>query len=144
DFGPAMIGAFQSASSQGIPIVAYGGVPGPDGADSVVSQVASDFCDDGYRMAEAANEALGGAGQVAFFTGTPGNPQGEGWMTCAEEWFGENAPDIQVANRSNTDWSQQGTFSAASALISSGTQVDAILYDYATQTVNIVEAYKQA
>ena len=65
-------------------------------------------------------------------------------MTCAEEWFGENAPDITVANRSNTDWSQQGTFSAASALISSGTQVDAILYDYATQTVNIVEAYQQA
>lgn len=144
DFGPAMIGSFQAATAAGIPIVAYGGVPGPDGADAVVSQVASDFCDDGYRMAEAANDSLGGSGSVAFFTGTPGNPQGEGWMTCAEEWFSENAPDITVANRSNTDWSQQGTFSAASALISSGTQVDAILYDYATQTVNIVEAYQQA
>lgn len=144
DFGPAMIGSFQSATAAGIPIVAYGGVPGPDGKNAVVSQVASDFCDDGDRMAEAAKDSLGGSGSVAFFTGTPGNPQGEGWMTCAEKWFSENAPDIKVVNRSNTDWSQQGTFSAASALISSGTDVDAILYDYATQTVNIVDAYQKA
>lgn len=144
DFGPAMIGSFQAATSAGIPIVAYGGVPGPDGEKAVVSQVASDFCDDGDRMAQAANESLGGSGSVAFFTGTPGNPQGEGWMTCAEKWFADNAPGIKVVNRSNTDWSQQGTFSAASALISSGTDVDAILYDYATQTVNIVDAYQQA
>jgi ABC-type sugar transport system substrate-binding protein len=144
DFGSAMTSAFAAAKAQGVPIVAYGGTPGPDAKDAVLSQTASDFCDDGNRMAEAANSMLGGAGKVAFFTGTPGNPQGAGWQKCAEEWFAAKAPGITVVNKSNTDWSQQGTRAAASALISSGQKVDAILYDYSKEAVTIVETYKQA
>jgi ABC-type sugar transport system substrate-binding protein len=144
DFGPAMTSAFASAKAQGIPIVAYGGTPGAGAKDAVLSQTASDFCDDGNRMAQAAKEMLGAKGKVAFFTGTPGNPQGAGWQKCAQAWFAANAPGITVANKSNTDWSQQGTRAAASALISSGQKIDAILYDYSKETVTIAEAYKQA
>lgn len=144
DFGSAITSAFAAAKAQGVPIVAYGGTPGPDAEDAVLSQIASDFCDDGNRMAEATRGMVGDTGNVAFFTGTPGNPQGAGWQACAEEWFAANAPGLTVVNKSNTDWSQQGTRAATSALISSGQQVDAILYDYSKETVTIVEAYKQA
>ncbi len=144
DFGPAMPAAFQQATNAGIPVVAYGGIPGPDAAGAVVSQVASDFCDDGNQMAQTTARMLGNTGNVAFFTGTPGNPQGAGWQQCAESWFKENAPDIKVVNRSNTDWTEGGAVSATTALISTGQKVDAVLYDYAKQTVNIVQTYKKA
>jgi ABC-type sugar transport system substrate-binding protein len=144
DFGPAMTAAFQQATNAGIPVVAYGGIPGKDAANAVVSQVASDFCDDGNQMAQTTAKMLGDSGNVAFFTGTPGNPQGAGWQACAESWFKENAPGIKVVNRSNTDWTEGGAVSATTALISTGQKVDAVLYDYAKQTVNIVQTYKKA
>lgn len=144
DFGPAMTAAFQQATNRGIPVVAYGGIPGKDAAKAVVSQVASDFCDDGNQMAETTAKMLNDKGNVAFFTGTPGNPQGAGWQACAESWFAKNAPEMKVVNKSNTSWTEGGAVSATTALISTGKKVDAVLYDYAKQSVNIVQTYQQA
>lgn len=144
DFGAAMTAAFRQAKQRGIPIVAYGGVPGKDAVDVLVSQVASDFCDDGNQMAQAAVRMIGKTGNVAYFTGTPGNPQGAGWQACATSWFAKNAPGITVVDKSNTSWTEGGAVSATSALIATGKKVDAVLYDYAKQTVNIVQTYQQA
>lgn len=144
DFGPAMTAAFQQATNRGVPIVAYGGIPGPDATKAVVSQVASDFCDDGNQMAETTAKMLNNKGNVAYFTGTPGNPQGAGWQACATTWFEKNAPDIKVVNKGNTSWTEGGAVSATTALIATGRKVDAVLYDYAKQTVNIVQTYQQA
>lgn len=144
DFGPAMTAAYQQAQNQGVPVVAYGGIPGEDAKDAVVSQVASDFCDDGNQMAQTTAKMLGNKGNVAFFTGTPGNPQGAGWQKCAASWFEKNAPAIKVVNKSNTSWTEGGAVSATTALISTGKKVDAVLYDYAKQTVNIVQTYQKA
>lgn len=144
DFGPAMTAAYQQATNRGIPVVAYGGIPGKDATGAVVSQVASDFCDDGNQMAQTTAKMINNTGNVAFFTGTPGNPQGAGWQACATTWFQKNAPNIKVVNKSNTSWTEGGAVSATTALISTGKKVDAVLYDYAKQTVNIVQTYQQA
>jgi ABC-type sugar transport system substrate-binding protein len=144
DFGPAMTAAFQQAKAAGIPIVAFGGTPGSGAVNTVVSQVQSGFCSDGVQMAQTTKKMLGGHGNVAFFTGTPGNPQGAGWQSCATSWFSKNAPGIKVVDKSNTSWSNSGTVSATSALIATGKKIDAILYDYANQTVNIVQTYQHA
>ncbi len=144
DFGPAMTAAYQQATNAGIPVAAYGGIPGPDAKNAVVTQVASDFCADGNQMAQTTAKMLNNKGNVAYFTGTPGNPQGAGWQACATTWFAKNAPGIKVVNKSNTSWTEAGAVSATSALISSGKKVDAVLYDYAKQTVNIVQTYQKA
>jgi len=144
DFGAAMTASFQQAKAQGIPIVAFGGTPGPGAVSAVVSQVQSSFCNDGEQMAQATKKMLGGSGNVAFFTGTPGNPQGAGWESCAQTWFTQNAPGIHVVDKSNTSWTGPGTVSATSALIATGKTINAVLYDYANQTVNIVQAYQHA
>jgi ribose transport system substrate-binding protein len=144
DFGPAMTAAFQQAKAAGIPIVAFGGTPGSGAVNAVVSQVQSSFCNDGVQMAQTTDKMLNGHGNVAFFTGTPGNPQGAGWQSCAASWFTKNAPGIKVVDKSNTGWSNSGTVSATSALIATGKKIDAILYDYANQTVNIVQTYQHA
>jgi ribose transport system substrate-binding protein len=144
DFGAAMTAAYQQATAQGIPVVAYGGTPGAGAVSAVVSQVQSSFCADGDQMAQTTSTMLGGKGNVAFFTGTPGNPQGAGWETCAQSWFAKNAPGITVVDKSNTSWTGPGTVSATSALIATGKTINAILYDYANQTVNIVQTYQHA
>ena len=144
DFGPAMTAAFQQAKAAGIPIVAFGGTPGSGAVNAVVSPVQSSFCNDGVQMAQTTDKMLGGHGNVAFFTGTPGNPQGAGWQSCAASWFTKNAPGIKVVDKSNTGWSNSGTVSATSALIATGKKIDAVLYDYANQTVNIVQTYQHA
>ena len=144
DFGAAMTAAFQQAKAQGIPVVAFGGTPGPSAAGAVVSQVQSDFCNDGTQMAQTTAKMLNGSGNVAFFTGTPGNPQGAGWESCAQTWFSKNAPGIHVVDKSNTSWTESGTVSATSALIAAGKSIDAVLYDYSNQTVNIVQTYQHA
>jgi ribose transport system substrate-binding protein len=144
DFGSAMTASFQQAKAAGIPLVAFGGTPGPGANGAVVSQVQSNFCDDGVQMAQATAKMLSNSGNVAFFTGTPGNPQGAGWEGCAETWFTKNAPGIHVVNKSNTNWTESGTVSATSALIATGKPIDAVLYDYANQTVNIVQTYQHA
>jgi ABC-type sugar transport system substrate-binding protein len=144
DFGAAMTAGFQAATNAGIPVAAFGGTPGSDAVKAVLTQVQSDFCDDGTQMATTTAKMLNNTGSVAFFTGTPGNPQGAGWEKCAEQYFSQNAPGIKVVNKSNTGWSDSGTVSASSALIASGQKVDAILYDYAKETANIVLTYQKA
>jgi ribose transport system substrate-binding protein len=144
DFGAAMTASFQAAKTAGIPVAAFGGTPGPTAVNAVVTQVQSSFCGDGVQMAQTTAKMLSNHGNVAFFTGTPGNPQGAGWESCAASWFTKNAPGIKVVDKSNTGWSNSGTVSATSALISTGKKVDAILYDYANQTVNIVQTYQHA
>jgi ABC-type sugar transport system substrate-binding protein len=144
DFGAAMTPSFAQAKAAGIPVVTYAQGPGDSAKSMLISQVQTDFCDDGVQMAEATKRLLGTSGKVAYFTGTPGNPQGAGWEKCADNWFSKNAPGITVLNKSNTSWSEAGTVAATSALIASGKHVDAILYDYALQTKNIVQAYQKA
>jgi ribose transport system substrate-binding protein len=144
DFGAAMTAAFAQAKAQGIPVAAFGGTPGASANSALVTQVQSDFCNDGVQMAETTAKMLNSNGNVAFFTGTPGNPQGAGWQSCATSWFSKNAPGIHVVDTSNTDWTESGTVSATSALIATGKTINAVLYDYANQTVNIVQTYQHA
>ena len=144
DFGAAMTPSFVQAKAAGIPVVTYAQGPGSDASSVLVSQVQTNFCSDGQQMAIATVNLIGSSGNVAFFTGTPGNPQGAGWESCATAWFSAHAPGIKVVSKSNTDWSEAGTVSATSALIASGQKVNAILYDYALQTKNIVQSYQAA
>ncbi|MCW2295408.1 substrate-binding domain-containing protein [Rhodococcus erythropolis] len=144
DFGAAMTSSFAQAMAQGVPVVTFGAGPGDAGADSVVSQVEWDFCDSGERMAKVTHDELGDNANVAFFTGPAGNPQGEGWQKCAEEWFAANAPGIKVVSKTYDATTQQGARAGASALIANGQKIDAILHDYAKEANTVIETYQQA
>ena len=76
DFGDAMAPTFKDAQDAGAFVTVYVGPVPSAGADSVVTQVVTDTCGAGTAMADAAIELTGGEGKVAFFNGTPGNPQG--------------------------------------------------------------------
>ena len=55
-------GRLPQAKAAGIPIAAFGGTPGASADNAVVTQVQSDFCNDGVQMAETTAKMLGGHG----------------------------------------------------------------------------------
>jgi ABC-type sugar transport system substrate-binding protein len=95
-------------------------------------------------MADAASQLLNGSGQVAFFNGTPGNPQGAAWNKCAEQEFKAKGGGVNVTYKADTSWTPAGAFKAASALVSTGKPIKAVLYDYADPLPQVVKAFEQA
>lgn len=145
DFGDAMLPTFSQAAKQGVKIATYASpVPGAKG-DQVTTQVTPELCDVGRAQADATAALLEpDGGEVAFFNGTPGNPQGQAWNKCAEEQFAAQSPNVTVTAKNDTGWTNDGAYKAASALIASGKPIKAILYDYADPMPQIFKAYDQA
>ena len=144
DNGDAMLPVMRQAMAAGIPVVPFvGGVPGSKPGETVLTQVVPDFCANGRAMAQATIKSLPNGGNVVYLTGTPGNPQGQGWQKCADEEFAK-ASGFEVVAKADTQWTQEGALQAMSGIISQGTKVDAILYDYANATRGVVRAYEQA
>jgi ABC-type sugar transport system substrate-binding protein len=144
DFGAAMTPTFAQAQRSGAKVATYAS-PVPDAtAEQVAAQVIPDLCQIGTEQADATAEAIGGSGEVAFFNGTPGNPQGKAWNECASKQFAAKYPDITVATSLDTNWTPDGAYKAASALIATGKPIKAILYDYADPMTQVYKAYEQA
>ena len=104
--------------------------------------VTSDLCQVGTEGTEAAAELTEPGAPIALFTGTPGNPQGQAWFACAEDTAAE--VDLTIVHQADTNWTPAGAFDAASALIATGEEVAAIIYDYSTPLVQVTDAYLQA
>jgi ABC-type sugar transport system substrate-binding protein len=144
DFGAAMVPTFAAAQRAGAKLSSYvGGIPGAP-ISAVANQVSVDNCAAGKAMADTAITLLGGRGEVAFFNGTPGNPQGAAWNKCAEDEFAAKGGGVTVTYRADTSWTPAGAFKAASALVATGKPVKAILYDYADPLPQVVKAFEQA
>ena len=138
DFGPAAYPAMQAAQREGAKIATY--VGSNDGAPttSITTRVQPDICQAGKEMAKATEEAIGGPGPVAYFEGTPGNPQDEGWKKCATE------AGIEADFEAETEWTPAGAQKAATALVASGKPAKAILYSYSNPVPSIVNVYLKA
>lgn len=144
DFGSAVVPEFAAAQRAGAKVSSYvGGIPDAP-ATAVANQVSADICAVGKAMADTADTLLNGTGQVAFFNGTPGNPQGVAWNKCAQQEFSAKGSGVSVAYEADTDWTPAGAYQAASGLVSSGKAVKAILYDYADPLTQVVKAFQQA
>ena len=144
DFGDAMAPTFKDAQSSGAFVSVYVGPVPSAGADAVVTQIVTDTCGAGKSMADAAIQITGGKGDIAFFNGTPGNPQGAAWNKCALEQLASKGPGVKQTFSADTSWTPAGAAQAASALIATGKPVSAILYDYADPLPGVVDTFKQA
>jgi ABC-type sugar transport system substrate-binding protein len=144
DFGSAAVPAFAAAQRAGAKVSSYvGGIPDAP-ATAVANQVSADICAAGTSMADTTDTLLAGKGEVAFFNGTPGNPQGAAWNKCASQEFNAKGGGVTVAYEANTDWTPAGAQQAAAGLVSTGKPVKAILYDYADPLTQVVKAFQQA
>jgi ABC-type sugar transport system substrate-binding protein len=91
--------------------------------------IGNNLCQYGQYQAKAAIAGTGkqSGGSYTLLTGTPGNPYAAGWQPCAASYL--KSRGWTQASSLTTNWTPQGTAQAASALISSGKNPDAILYD---------------
>jgi ABC-type sugar transport system substrate-binding protein len=142
DFGSAALPAFKAAQQQGAKVSVYvGGVPDAT-PDALANQVHADICAIGNDMADVATTDLGLRGEVAILNGTAGNPQGATWNKCFDDSV--SGTSVSVGTEVDTDWTLAGAFKAGSALVSSGKDYKAILYDYADPIPQVVNAYDKA
>jgi ABC-type sugar transport system substrate-binding protein len=137
DFGPSAYSAFAAAQRAGATIATYVGPNDGAPTSSITTRVEPNICQAGKDMALATKQAVGGAG-VAYFTGTPGNPEDAGWQKCATQ------AGIKSVFSGITNWTPAGAQTAASALIASGKPAKAILYSYSNPVPNIVTAFNKA
>ena len=102
----------------------------------------NDLCQYGQYQAKAAIEGTGkqSGGTYTLLTGTPGNPYAAGWQPCTTSYL--KGKGWTQASSLTTNWTPQGTSQAASELISSGKNPNAILYD--ADCTLLVKAYIDA
>jgi len=80
---------------------------------------------------------------IVALGGTPGNPMSAYWIGCAEkEIAGVEGKDIVATEYTN--WTQEGTFSVASALLARFGKVDAYMHEYADGFRGAIRAYEAA
>ncbi|MDE3205647.1 MAG: substrate-binding domain-containing protein [Acidobacteriota bacterium] len=138
DFGPAAWPAFEAAQRSGAVVSTFVGPSDGAPTSAITTRVQPDICQVGKDMAAVTQKVIGGNGPVAYFTGTPANPEDTGWQKCATD------AGIQSVFNGTTNWTPSGAQQAASALIASGKTVKAILYSYSNPVPNIVQAYQTA
>jgi len=137
DFGPAAYPAFTAAQRAGVHLSTFVGPADGAPTSAITTRVQPDICEAGKVMGTVTKQAVGNA-PIAYFTGTPGNPEDTGWQKCASQ------QGLNPTFKADTNWTPAGAQKAASALIASGKSVKAILYSYSNPVPNIVTAFQKA
>ncbi|KIC63790.1 hypothetical protein RM50_18340 [Pseudarthrobacter phenanthrenivorans] len=129
-FGGAIASALQQAKQAGITVVTVN-TPLPDDAAPLVSaQVPLALCDLYTEGAQALVKAAGSNKSYALYTGIPGNSNAAAWQPCAKKVL--DGAGWTMTTEGFTQWTAQGAAQAANALLASGKQPDAVIYDYTT------------
>lgn len=129
-FGGAIASALQQAKQAGVTVVTYNTPLPADLASSVSAQVPLALCELYTEGAQTLVSELGNNKTFALYTGIPGNSNAAAWQPCAKKVL-EDAGWTQTTE-GFTDWTAQGAAQAANALLASGQQPDAIIYDDTT------------
>lgn len=138
EYGPAAYSAFAAAQREGAKVATFLGQPEKVPANALTAASNYDLCETAGEMAKAVEEAGGGKGPVAYFEGLAGSTQDAKLKECLEE------EGVEIAFTAATEYTPSGAQKAASALISSGKPVKAILYTYSNVVPGIVDGYLKA
>jgi ABC-type sugar transport system substrate-binding protein len=129
DYGQSMASVGQQAYKAGIPIIAIanGVARTTNGKQQWLQSV--DACATGVNQVKQAVKASGKPhGTIGLYTGPPGNPFGALWLPCAKRTAKSLGWNYTLGY---TQWTPQGMEQAASQLLASGKNLDAISSDLA-------------
>ncbi|OZC57111.1 hypothetical protein CH289_04265 [Rhodococcus sp. RS1C4] len=127
-YGGAIGPVLEQAKNAGI-LVVEAQTPLPaDLAATVSAQVVPDLCQT-YAEAGDMIAAAGSSSETyALYTGIPGNGNAAVWQPCLDQSMADNGWEKSVEGF--TQWTPQGTSQAANALLASGENPGAVVYDY--------------
>ena len=142
DHGEALGPTVREAQEAGIKVTVHNGTEVGSAGEDYVANIAENICDMGVAFVDAIKEGNAEATNVVALGGTPGNPLSKTWQDCAAE----HAPSVgaEVIAREDTNWTQEGTFSAVSAVLSRFDDIDGYIYEYADGFRGGVRAYESA
>ncbi len=92
---------------------------------------------------QAVREGNPDAAGIVALGGTPGNPLSATWQGCATT-EAANHDGLSILGAFDTNWTQEGTFTAVSTALSQFGQVDGYIYEYADGFRGAVRAYDSA
>jgi ribose transport system substrate-binding protein len=145
DAGPALLPTVKEASEAGILVVLHNGtyIGGKAGKDFVTT-VAENICNLGSDFIKIVAENSKKDPTTVFeLGGTPGNPLSAGWQKCSDEEIAKHK-NLKLLGKADTNWTQEGTFQAMSALLSQNGSVDGVVYEYADGFRGGLRAYQAA
>lgn len=143
DHGEALGPTVREAQEAGILVTVHNGTEvGTAGAD-YVANVAEDICQMGKSFVDAVVDGNPEAASIVALGGTPGNPLSATWQGCAEQHAAEKG-GVSIVAKEDTNWQQEGTFAAVSAVLARFDDIDGYIYEYADGFRGAVRAYEAA
>ncbi len=142
DSGEAMLPSIQEATEAGIKVVLHNGPAVGTAGTDYLTNIREDVCQLGAAFVDAVKEGNPEAKAIVELGGTPGNTLSSSWQACADTQAA--AQGLEVLTKMDTNWTQEGTFTAASAALAQYGQVDGWVYEYADGFRGAVRAYEAA
>lgn len=143
DHGEALGPTVREARDAGIQVAVYGGTEVGSAGEDYVANVTEDICKLGSSFIDAIEESNPDAQNVVALGGTPGNPLSATVQRCATE-RSEEIEGLELVAAEDTNWTQEGTFSATSAVLSRFDQIDGYISEYADGFRGALRAYESA
>ncbi|MCZ4254201.1 substrate-binding domain-containing protein [Sulfitobacter sp. G21635-S1] len=143
DHGEALAPSIREATESGITVILHNGTVAGTPGEDYVTNISENICELGKEFIRAVRTGNPEAKAIAALGGTPGNPLSATWQGCAAEEVA-TLDGVEIIATEDTNWTQEGTFSAVSAILSRFDKIDGYIYDYADGFRGGVRAYESA
>ena len=143
DAGAALGPTVREAQEAGIKVVLHNGTEVGTAGEDYLTNIAEDICGLGTEFVKAVELGNPQAKGIVALGGTPGNTLSSTWQDCAEKEAAKH-DGVKILGRMDTNWTQEGTFTAVSAALSQYDKIDGYIYEYADGFRGAVRAYKAA
>jgi len=143
DAGEALAPTIREATEAGIRVVLHNGTEAGAAGEDYLTNIAEDICGLGTAFVQAVREGNPDAAGIVALGGTPGNPLSATWQGCAATEVAKHN-GLSILGTFDTNWTQEGTFTAVSTALSQFGEVDGYIYEYADGFRGAVRAYDSA
>lgn len=143
DHGVALGPTVREARDAGILVTVHNGTEVGTAGEDYVANVAEDICAMGKAFVDSVVAGNPAAKNIVALGGTPGNPLSASWQKCAEEQAA-TLNGVSIVDKEDTNWTQEGTFAAVSAVLARFDAIDGYIYEYADGFRGAVRAYESA
>jgi ribose transport system substrate-binding protein len=142
DAGEAMTPVMKEATEAGILVALHAGPSIGVAGEDYLTNVFEDVCDLAAAHVRAVKEGNPEAKEIVGLGGTPGNTLSANFQACAKPVAEELG--MKIVDYYDTNWTQEGTFQAATAALAKFGSVDGWIYEYADGFRGGVRAYEAA
>lgn len=141
DSGEALVPTIREATDAGILVAVHNGTAVGEAGVDYLTSIAEDICQLGVEFVNAVMSGNPAAKNIVALGGTPGNPLSATWQKCSEDHVA-TIDGVSIVATEDTNWTQEGSFEATSAVLARFDKIDGYIYEYADGFRGSVRAYE--